>query len=78
MLCLIQVSHLAELYAREFDGLIEGIREFDGLVRKVKHIDGVLTIMVHGGEKTSSKAIAKLQRQRTSAMTELESILQKI
>jgi len=69
---------LAELYAKEFDGFMEGIREFDGLVRKVKHIDGVLTIMTHGEEKASSKAIAKLQRQRISAMTKLESILQKI
>lgn len=69
---------MAELYAREFDGLIEGVREFDDLVRKVKHIDGILTFMVCGADKTSSKAIAKLQRQRTSAMTKMESILQKI
>jgi hypothetical protein len=69
---------LAELYAGEFDGLIEGVREFDDLVRKVKHIDGILTFMACGADKTSSKAIAKLQRQRTSAMTKMESILQKI
>ncbi len=69
---------MAELCAKEFDGFMEGIREFDGLVRKVKHIDGVLAIMAHGEEKASSKAIAKLQRQRISAMTKLESILQKI
>ncbi len=72
------MSHLAELYAREFDRLIEGVREFDALVRKVKHIDRVLTTMAHGGKKPSSQTIAKLQRQRTYTMTELECILQKI
>ncbi len=69
---------MAELYAKEFNEVMNGIREFDGLIRKVKHIDGVLTIMAHGEEKASIRAIEKLQRQRTSAMTKLESILQKI
>ncbi|MFB0502042.1 MAG: hypothetical protein ACETVP_06175 [Candidatus Bathyarchaeia archaeon] len=69
---------MVELYAGEFDGLIDGTREFTDLVRKVKHIDGILTFIACGADKTSSKAIAKLQRQRTSAITKMESILQKI
>ena len=72
------MTHLAELHPKEFDGLIEDVRESVDLVRKVKHIDSILTHMAHGEEKTSSKAIAKLKNQRTSAMTKLESLLQKI
>lgn len=72
------MSHLAELYAREFNDYIEDAREFDHIVRKVKHIDRLLTIMAHGGETASSRAIAKLQRQRIYALVELENILQKI
>lgn len=72
------MSHLAELYAREFNGYMEGAREFDHLVRKVKHIDRLLTIMANGGETASARAIAKLQRQRIFALVELENILQKI
>lgn len=72
------MSQLAELHAREFDGLIEDVRESVDLVRKVKHIDSVLTRMAHGEEKVSSKAIAKLKNKRTSAMAKLESLLQRI
>jgi hypothetical protein len=72
------VSQLAELHAREFDELIEDVRESVDLVRKVKHIDSVLTRMAHGEEKASLKALLKLKKQRTSAMTKLESLLQRI
>jgi hypothetical protein len=72
------VSQLAELPPREFDELIEDVRESVDLVRKVKHIDSVLTRMAHGEEKTSPKAFLKLKKQRTSAMTKLESLLQRI
>ncbi len=72
------MPHLAELYAREFNGYIEGAREFEDLVRKVKHVDRLLTIMARGGETASARAIAKLQRQRILALVELENILQKI
>ncbi len=69
---------MAELHAREFDELIEGVRESVDLVRKVKHIDSVLTRMAHGEEKVSPKTLLKLKNKRTSAMTKLESLLQKI
>ena len=72
------MSHLVGLYARKLHGHTKGVRKFDSLVRKVKHIDRVLTSMTYEREKASSRAIVELQRQRTFAMTELESILQEI
>jgi len=69
---------LAELHAREFDELIENVRESVDLLTKVKHIDSVLIRMAHGEEKTSPKTIAKLKNKRVSAMTKLESLLQRI
>jgi len=69
---------LAERHAREFDELIESVRESADLITKVKHIDSVLTRMAHGEEKTSPKTIAKLKKQKTSAMTKLENLLQRI
>jgi len=72
------VPHLAELHVREFNGFIDSVREFDDIVRKVKHIDSILTLMARGREKPSPKTIAELKSQRTSAMTRLESLLQKI
>ena len=72
------MPHLVGLYARKLNGPTEDVRKFDSLVREVKHIDRVLTSMTYDGQKASSRAIVELQRQRTFAMTELESILQKI
>ena len=69
---------MTELYAREFDELIENVRESVDLVTKVKHIDSVLTCMAHGEEKTAPKTIAKLKNRRTAMMIKLENLLQKI